>query len=241
MKHTSVFSALLVAASFSAANPSLAQNAGGDNSTTPVIPVICSSGFIVSSYSSCSGALSGNNVGSEIDRDGVVISPDLLARLNSGDKSLLAPQYTKDSTIALQPGNNGFFDFTQYQWSLTYSDNNNGPKPITVTNPGLNSGTWSIADQLTSAFAVAVKGGNSYSVYFFDNFASAVSSGEWDTLGLNKIDGNTPGHSHIDIYTTPAQPIPEPITMFGIGVGLVGGGVLKQKYGKKANKEKVTA
>lgn len=45
------------------------------------------------------------------------------------------------------------------------------------------------------------------------------------------INSNTPD---------PGEPIPEPITMFGLGVGIAGGGLLKQKYGKKANKEKVT-
>ncbi|AFY47750.1 PEP-CTERM putative exosortase interaction domain-containing protein [Nostoc sp. PCC 7524] len=72
-----------------------------------------------------------------------------------------------------------------------------------------------------------------------------ISSGFWDTLGIANGSGNAgPGLSHIDIYTsTPIDtttPVPEPITMFGLGVGIAGGGLLKQKYGKKPNKEKAT-
>jgi hypothetical protein len=206
MKYTSVLSALLVASGITiaatAVNPSVA------------ITLCTDSGYNAggSTYTSCSGPISGNNRGSQ--------NSNLLNTLNNGQLTDLT-----------QLG--GSLDFTQYDWQDSTTALNLQPQSNGT------SGNWSITTAIDSPFAIAVKGGPTYSVYFFNGLTN-ITGGFWDTLGINKGNGTRgPDLSHMDIYTTTSTPVPEPITMLGLGVGTVGMGMLKRKYGNKEAKAKV--
>ncbi len=114
-------------------------------------------------------------------------------------------------------------------WSLTGTDDD-----FTGTGSG-QTGTWNFAQGFSGPAAVAVKAGDSFSLYFFANVADAYagtfSTGGVDTVGKK---GNIPGLSHLSVFTaqrpdTPPptpQPVPEPasilglLAMGGLGIGL---------------------
>ncbi len=86
---------------------------------------------------------------------------------------------------------------------------------------------------LTGPGAIAVKAGNSYSLYTINNLATF----NWNTLGVTPVGkkGNTPDLSHISVYTQAGKPpstprdIPEPGMLLGLGA-IAGASVrLKQK------------
>ncbi|PZO58640.1 MAG: hypothetical protein DCF15_04785 [Phormidesmis priestleyi] len=86
---------------------------------------------------------------------------------------------------------------------------------------------------LTGPGAIAVKAGNSYSLYTVNNLATF----NWNTLGVTPVGkkGNTPNLSHISVYARAVNPpttprhIPEPGMLLGL-VAIAGAGVrLKQK------------
>ena len=87
---------------------------------------------------------------------------------------------------------------------------------------------------LSGAGAIAVKAGNSYSLYRVNDLASF----SWSTAGVTPVGkkGNTPGLSHISVYKSPfdsapeqSQEVPEPGLLLGL-VGIAGVGArLKKK------------
>jgi hypothetical protein len=82
------------------------------------------------------------------------------------------------------------------------------------------SGTWSTVDS-DPAVAVnfyTIKGSNEFSLYYVD---PALQSGKWVTYHLLNGGSNVPGVSHISASMIPA-PVPEPATMFLMGVGITG-------------------
>ncbi|WP_414576699.1 PEP-CTERM sorting domain-containing protein [Anabaena sp. CCY 9402-a] len=219
MKHTSVFSALLVGASVAvvtSAAPAHAVNIGVCK--TSDVNYNLNGGAI--DATACTGELETNSTDWPFNNDVTGSGDPLLSRLNN------------------------LFG-TNYNWSFVRKDEQNGNQ----TNVGFDgfsaakTGTWSANPALIGPFAISLKGGTGFTVYLFENITQAVTSGTWSTLGILNNGGNQPNLSHISLFKAevPSTPVPEPITMFGIGVGLAGGGILKQKYGKKANKEKVTA
>lgn len=118
--------------------------------------------------------------------------------------------------------NNGLFgDFGS--WSLTGTDddfrNGNGQSFDDVKE---KSGVWNFAKGFSGPAAVAVKAGNSYSLYFFADVAQAFA-GTFDTSGVRANGGGAPALSHLSVFTaqrpdmppTP-QPVPEPASILSL-------------------------
>lgn len=107
-------------------------------------------------------------------------------------------------------------------WSFA-GDNEDGLVSFLGDGLGAKSGTASTS--LSGAGAIAVKAGNSYSLYTVADLASF----DWGTAGVTPVGkkGNTPGLSHLSVYrqvngvTEPEkQEVPEPSLLLGM-VGLV--------------------
>ena len=83
----------------------------------------------------------------------------------------------------------------------------------------------SASTDLSGFGAIAIKAGNSYSLYTVDDLATF----DWGTAGVAKVGkkGNTPGLSHLSVYRQAnpeppvSQEVPEPSLLLGI-VGIVG-------------------
>jgi hypothetical protein len=103
-----------------------------------------------------------------------------------------------------------------------------------VTGQGTTSGTFNISG-ITGPFALGVKAGNAHNLFYFD---SAQAVGNWTTTGLINGGGNTPGLSHLTLYTgpggtPPVNEVPEPLTMMGSAVALGFGGMFQKKRNAK--------
>jgi len=100
---------------------------------------------------------------------------------------------------------------------------------------GGKSGGWSLTGVDTSNLMIVLKGGLSFSAYELNG----ATSGNWNTLGIEKGNGNPePGLSHFTVYQAPqdAEPVPEPLTILGSATALGIGGLLKRQQSKKNNK-----
>jgi hypothetical protein len=112
-------------------------------------------------------------------------------------------------------------------WSFA-GDDSSGTVNFTSGGDGTQSG--SATTNLTGFGAIAVKAGNSYSLYTVANLASF----NWNTLGVTPVGkkGNTPALSHLSVYTkkvNPPRDIPEPATLVGLVVAAGVGTRLKRK------------
>ena len=89
---------------------------------------------------------------------------------------------------------------------------------INLTATG-NSWTYTGSDPLSSPFIVILKASSEYSAYLFKNLAD-ITSGEGGSFLISFLNngGQTPGLSHISIYTT-GSTIPD-ISIFGNPVPL---------------------
>ncbi len=70
---------------------------------------------------------------------------------------------------------------------------------------GASSGDWTLNTAYTGGkqFALAVKAGNSFSLYHFDNVGNPVDNGTFDTSGVELVgQGNVPGLSHLTLYVS---------------------------------------
>ncbi|MEL7071547.1 MAG: PEP-CTERM sorting domain-containing protein [Cyanobacteria bacterium J06581_3] len=112
-------------------------------------------------------------------------------------------------------------------------DNESGLVSFDMGDKGDQNGTASTA--LSGFGAIAVKAGNSYSLYTVED----LSSFEWSTAGVNTVGGkkkkNIPGLSHLSIYRQahPVKPpveqeVPEPSVLLGL-IGMIGAGLGSRK------------
>ncbi|MGC1308952.1 MAG: hypothetical protein WA885_17125 [Phormidesmis sp.] len=115
-------------------------------------------------------------------------------------------------------------------WSFS-GDNEDGL--VSFSSGGEGSKTGSATTTLSGFGAIAVKAGNSYSLYTVKDLASF----DWSTAGVNTVGkkGNMPGLSHVSIYvknmefpSEEEQEIPEPSMFLGLAAMMSFGSRLKR-------------
>ncbi|MFK8182312.1 MAG: PEP-CTERM sorting domain-containing protein [Phormidesmis sp.] len=117
-------------------------------------------------------------------------------------------------------------------WSFA-GDNEDGTVSFLSGGDGSKSGVAST--DLSGAGAIAVKAGNSYSLYTIANLAEF----EWDTFGVTRVGrhgNNSPGLSHLSIYkramddgSASTEEVPEPALLLGLVMVAGAGTRLKRK------------
>ncbi|MBD2108866.1 PEP-CTERM sorting domain-containing protein [Nodosilinea sp. FACHB-13] len=185
----------------------------GGQTSQPAAPLTCASGSVTSnplaggsslSYSQCLNPVSGNDVTSGI-------SGELTAFL--------------DSTL----GDDWVFD-GKYEGGR----NSSGPNDygFSWVQTGKGSGTWSLAETVTSPFVISLKAGNAYTAYYFDS-STSFNSGTWATFDQKDL-------SHASFFVakgdlTPEEPnttVPEPASTAALVlVGLSAAGLARKKQG----------
>lgn len=106
----------------------------------------------------------------------------------------------------------------------------------TELGSGNQTGTWNTGLTGAGAFAVKAGGGDQGGYLLFQT--NDISTINWSTLGLIVGNGNTPGMSHVSVYTGgpgggPQQEVPEPLTLLGSGLALGFGGMFQKKRNAK--------
>ena len=97
----------------------------------------------------------------------------------------------------------------------------NEDNTVSFLSGGDGAQTGSASTSLSGFGAVAVKAGNSYSLYTIADLANF----DWSTTGVATVgNGKTPGLSHLSVYTKAGKPEPEPTSVPepGMIIGLVG-------------------
>lgn len=102
---------------------------------------------------------------------------------------------------------------------------------VVVDDSG-RTGTWDVVSPLEALSFYAVKGGDAYGMYWVD---PAAASGSWSTYDLWAAGYGGNGGLEISHFTGySAAPVPEPASMFLLGVGLAGiAGVTRGRIKKK--------
>jgi len=134
-------------------------------------------------------------------------------------------------------------------WTLIGSSDevSNGPFD---SNPSTTSGQILLDNPINGPFVIAVKGGNSYAAYYFDNSFSNVLGFLFTTAGLDPVgSGNPPNLSHMSLYmpqgggpgnggggggSGTGDPMPEPATLAVLGLLLVILAVLHRRRVRQA-------
>ena len=178
-------------------------NGGGKGGSQPT-QVLCSDSALFLLYKptvSCQGPISGNDSESAV-------------------QALLGSEW---EFLAKDDDGNGINEWGSDFANVDYFE---------LTGGTGTSGTWEFDTNLIPAtveeFAIAIKGGPTYSLYKFEDLS--VTSGDWDTLGVTNGDGKAgPGLSHFSVYVkrvpeVPVPTIPEPAAM--VGLVAVGAGVV---------------
>lgn len=145
----------------------------------------------------------------------------------------------KPTALLNQLNTQNLFNTGLTTWTLIGSsdDANNGPF---TSNPSVTSGQILLDNPINGPFVIAVKGGNSYAAYYFDNSFSTVLGFLFTTAGLDPVGSQQnprqPELSHMSLYMPQGsgngngggggtgEPIPAPATLvvFGLMLGAVG-------------------
>jgi hypothetical protein len=112
-----------------------------------------------------------------------------------------------------------------------YFAGDNEDNTVSFSGGGTGAKTGSATSALSGAGAIAIKAGNSYSLYTVANLASF----NWATTGVTPVGrGNTPGLSHLSLYAQHRAPEPRDIPEPGMIMALVAAGGLTAKLKRQA-------
>ncbi|MGE3310525.1 MAG: VPDSG-CTERM sorting domain-containing protein [Limisphaerales bacterium] len=124
------------------------------------------------------------------------------------------------------------FGGTSADWTYQGKSDDAGNGPF-GSNPSVTSGTVTFDTPVTSAFVVGIKGGPSYSFYYFLANAAGIESIDFDTLGIVKGNGNpSPELSHLALYTmrSSGTEVPDSGSMVALmGLGLAGLAMIRRQ------------
>jgi hypothetical protein len=93
------------------------------------------------------------------------------------------------------------------------------------------TGTLNLLAPIDGAFAIALKAGDNFSLYYFNGVGAAISSFSYTTAGTGLNSRGLPkALSHATLYTTNAvSPVPEPAGYGLLMAGLLGMGVVLRR------------
>jgi hypothetical protein len=146
----------------------------------------------VNGWEDCLGNYLGNNVGNQATMDAVLAE---MADAGWGDLWYVG------TTNAGEPGS---------------------ADPFEAFDDGMTSGTLYFTNPISGVFAIALKGGEYFSLYLFDTGGAVWSSLDFSMAGVT----NEPlsALSHASLYGGTQVTVPEPMGMLLLGTGLLGVG-----------------
>jgi len=116
--------------------------------------------------------------------------------------------------------------FSQFAFTISnsYSNDDAAFAPFSVAQPvnGVANGVLNFSSPITGPFVLALKSGTSFSLFYYLNAGTGVSSLNYNTLGVNVNGNNGQGLSHATLYQGSINVVPEPSTYALMATGLVG-------------------
>jgi hypothetical protein len=112
--------------------------------------------------------------------------------------------------------------FAPISWTNVGASDDTNFGPFT-SGPSGTTGTLTFDMLITGPFALAIKAGDAFSLYYFLNAGPGVTSVNFTTVGTSLNAAGAPnGLSHASLYRGPASVVPEPSTYALMGTGLIG-------------------
>lgn len=122
-------------------------------------------------------------------------------------------------------------------WTLVGKSDDGGNGPFT-SNPEVNDGALTFDTPMDGPFVISIKSSTYFSLYYFDDSFSGVSSLDFVTLGVafNGNNGKGKDLSHASLFKADGLPSPGPTpgavptpAAFGAGLVLLGLGAMRRR------------